>query len=370
MKNFMANFVSNWVSNFTAGLGSFFLYAPLSMGLALGDVAQAASISAPCIDSADPTVIATQRKPGSAHAGERTCSEMTSRYLSKFDERISLQAESWYRGCDLDTSANAPSFTVDTTLPTGSNVCTGTPVAGVTCNALRNGVPATYNKRRELSKNHNGVSCGSWPRFESKVTDYTCRITPHYGEGVMIEQSYERGTFIQALNCFHQQVKNELAKNSLTITPGGPCEKPSAAFAGLGNDMLQISGQIKKDFGAEANLPDVDNCTEQVSVTQTDPGRLRQSACQLASVRQTREAMFYEMAACEVFARAKVSYEKFKAKSPSGGGVAKAVRAELDGLSGNYKLCNEATIRNGYTSTFFKLLKQKSDKIWNAEACK
>lgn len=335
----------------------------------------AQSIAMPCIASTDPQVIQAQKKAGSDHAGERTCADVLSQYMPEFEKRIQVQADNWYRGCDLNTAPDpsesnpalpqVPKFTLS-----DGSTCRGTHVAGPVCNLLSNGVPATYNHGVEDTQNHNGGSCGDWPNFRVKPNSHSCVIIPDYtGLTKLIEDSYNRGAFVQSLNCYHHQVSNELTQHSIQIADNSPCHKMGQTFSQISGDTRALAAKMKQDFGNEANLSDVDYCKGTEKVSATDPGRFRQSACQLSAARAAREAMFFQLASCEVFARAKTSFEKFLAGTPHENGISQAVLKSYQGTPGTLRQCSAAVVTDHYSNAYKQIFTQKAKKLWNAKSC-
>lgn len=365
-------------------LGKVFVALALSQSLAFSAAFSAGAVDreldAPCIPGTNDEEIKRLKAQG-AHAGERACKVVLREADQKLEKRVRDQAEQYYDGCDLDPT-QAPN----------AQGCRGRTVPRETCNVLSNGVPGTFGGN-ELATNHKGRSCGDWPYFNSRLSGRTCSITPDYTRtSHFIEDSYNRGGWIQAMNCYHNQVKAEVARGKLRLTTvrnaegaevNGPCAAMAQQFdwakreADASVSSAAVAKANEQSLTGEANIADVEMCTgaerSKVEDENPDVGRLRQSACQLVAARQNLEAMWMQLAACEVFSRAQRSYERFMGgPSPTGDDVTAAARRAIHGIrSKNRSMCSHnRVLEQWYKPNYFSRFHAKADAIWNAEACR
>lgn len=359
--------------------------------IALSRDASAASVpkfaEAPCIPTDNEATLKKAQASGS-RAGERSCKDVLKEAKEKVEHRVRQQAEFYYNGCDLDPTKDAD-----------SNGCRGTQVPKETCNVLDTaGVPKTFNLMLEMKKNHasslqsevprESESCGDWPWFNAKLSGRTCRIKPDYTKTRnYIEDAYNRGAWIQALNCYHQQVQAEVGKGVLkltTVSDGnggevpGPCAILASDYATLKSTSDKMAKEIQQKFSGQDNIGDIDHCAgddgktdaSQFSETDPDAGKHRQSACQLRTSRRSLEAMFMQLASCEVWTRAGRSYERFLGKTPGYDEVKAAARKSIHGIKSKKRsMCSHNKVLDRYRNTFMTRFKAKSEAIWNSNSC-
>lgn len=312
----------------------------------------------------------------------RPCHAVIEEAKAKVELRVRQQAEHYYSGCDLDPTA-----------PPTVGGCRGTRIPTPTCNVLdTEGVPKTFNLIMERDQNHEGAlpglarasgSCGNWPRFQTQVRGRSCQVTPIYAGQNVIEDAYNRGAWIQALNCFHHQVRSEIERGTLKISrltlpdgtqAEGACASMAREYAGTVTRNGEVTQSISQKLGAQPNLGDIDHCTgsERARATgeSADVGPLRQSACFLSSARQSTEAMFMHLAACEIWNRARRSYEVFLGTALGRDDVRMNARNQVQGRRGSRSECNEEHILNtAYKPAFFSGFRRKAEGLWNAESC-
>lgn len=312
------------------------------------------------------------------HPELRPCAAVLDESKPKLELRVRQQAEHYYSGCDLDPTA-----------PPSTGGCRGTRIPTPTCNVLdTEGVPKTFNVIVERDRNHEGTlpglprasgSCGNWPRFHTRVSGRSCQVQPVYAGENVIEDAYNRGAWIQALNCFHNQVSSEIEHGKLKISrltlpdgtqAEGTCAPMARDYAGTVSRNGQAYQSISQKLGAQPNLRDIAYCTGNETASAVDVGPLRQSACHLAVVRQSTEAMFMHLAACEVWNRARRSYERFIGTPTARDEVRAAARNQIEGRRGSRSQCNEENIlNNAYKPVYFNGFHAKAHAIWNAESC-
>lgn len=320
-------------------------------------------------------------KEGSSEAnksGLRQCSVFVPDAKSLLKKRVLQQAENYYNGCQYDSSKPVPAE---------AGACQGNRIPKETCNVLDTaGVPKTFNSIVEETTNHasllteiqrSSASCGAWPTFQTSVSGHTCNITPVYSGSNQIEDAYNRGAFIQSLNCFHQQVEREIEQgkirlSKLTAADGTSvplvCAEMAKKFIEL-SDSVRNSMQTTQQAGV-ANLSDADNCTD-LSTNNGGVDHARQSACYLQTLRYSVEAMFLQLAACEVFVRSMASYDRFLGIGATRDEVKEQARNQINGVTGGQGLCNHTTIlTNYYKPNYFTLFKARANAIWNESACK
>ncbi|MCM2279627.1 MAG: hypothetical protein NDJ89_16250 [Oligoflexia bacterium] len=354
-----------------------------------------AELIAPCI-WADSAQEYAKLKAKGPHAGERLCKHVIPELKKLIEDMVRERAELYYNGCELDAVRG-----------TDRPQCLGrlgNDVPKETCNSLDTpGVPKTFNRIVEKNRNHNfdfhelkgvgfadhrrpGAECGRWPLFRTRISGKSCKITPEYAKGGgFIEDSYNRGAFIQALNCFHQQVQFELDKGKVLLTmekvpddTGAVREQegPCAVMARLYQEQKAGTERANNlNLGTAENLEEIEQCTgdEKIDSTQlnSDRGRLRQSACQLKAARDALEKAFAAVAACEIGLRAGNSYVgKFIGTGITHDEIARAAFESGRGRKGKSRQCNHKWVLNKfYIPTYTKRFKTKAEAIWNATTC-
>lgn len=318
-----------------------------------------------------------------ARLGERACLEYLPEAKKKVEQRVRDQAEAYYNGCDLD-----PGVPEDKAV----RGCRGRPVPRATCNLLDTpGVPKTFNHGVENPTNHLSQSCGQWPYFSAVLSGRTCSITPNYTlTDQYIEDSFNRGAWIQALNCYHQQVQAEVEKGKIRLTKvmsssgveqDGPCAAMANDYGDLKGGSDQIAKTLESKFSGQKNIGDISFCdgdgaakadeASKYSDANPDAGKNRQSACQLRSARRSVEAMFMQLAACEVWTRAARSYETFLGRTPASDSVKEHARRSINGISSSDRgMCSHQRVLDQfYIPNYMSAFNSKANAIWNADAC-
>lgn len=229
--------------------------------------------------------------------------------IPMLDQQVKLLVDapthSLYQGQNPDPNSPNPSNPVMWNF--------GTPV----CNPVAN--PFNSNQP-ELTSNHHQQSCGQPAHFV-----VTARKSGIHADMILsspygtTEGAYIRGSWIQALTCHWQEVRNEIQRNqALNITQS--CSAIATSLQAMQTSSLQTAQQIVSQLGSQANISDIWNCTIQgyspVNTSSPDVGPLRQSAQHLCATRASLEKMFAELAMCEVTTRAGRAYRSL-AQSPS-----------------------------------------------------
>ncbi|MEK6705173.1 MAG: hypothetical protein AABZ06_05245 [Bdellovibrionota bacterium] len=374
-----------------------------AMKLAMAEPPKTHVLKAPCID----------RK---GHL--RTCGKVIqSKDLNdlgikkKVEDRIRLQIEGYYRGCDIDMDPDTddPEYAkingllehfkkqlgsnntfeekykeVFESIDSSTNKCPGRPFPLETCNMFS--WPGTFNdKMREGVKseqNHIGHYCGDYTHFDTKLRRTTCHVTPDHTSGKHErEDAFIRGAWVQALTCYHQKVQNELSSERLKIKPIKDAESPCAALAKKYDEQKRMSDTIANDLNiwlkGQKNIKDIWNCTgkETTNPNELNPdvGKHRQSACQLVTAQRNMEAMFTHLAVCEIFSRAQLSFEKFLVGPGGKGGLYDYVKKHLNTnkcRSKNKRNCShERILERCYKGPYLRFFWDRGRRFWNDKTC-
>ncbi|MCM2323442.1 MAG: hypothetical protein NDJ90_09295 [Oligoflexia bacterium] len=357
--------------------------------------AYALELEAPCISAPTKEEIARQKQKG-PHAGQRLCKDVMPELKKLTEDLVRERAELLYNGCDLDAERGA--------LISQCLGRKGNEQPRETCNPLETpGVPKTFNRQVERENNHSfdfkeleylgfpekrraGAKCGDWPFFKTRIRGRSCRISATYPEnGNYLEGAYNRGAFIQALNCFHQQVQYELDKGKVLLTTirvpdgnGGFIEQDSvcSTMAKVYEEQKASTEPGKNlNLGSAENLEEIEDCTgfEKINSKElnSDRGRLRQSACQLRAARDALEKAFASVVACEIGIRASNSYVgQFIGSSVTKDEISSAAQKAGHGRKGKSKQCNHNWVLNKfYKPAYWKKFQSKAEQIWNAQTC-
>lgn len=227
--------------------------------------------------------------------------------LPLLDEQVKKLVDaperSLYRGENPDPDNTDPSITH----------AFGTPV----CNPVPN--PYFNSSKAELETNHLGESCGE--PFHFKVNASSSGVVAKMytsGKYGTREGAYLRGSWVQALTCYWQQVKTEISSSrKLKINPA--CSAIGDAMAELSAGSADIASTMNKQLGSSKSLSEIWKCEatelEKGSPGDPDVGKLRQKAQQLCAARASFETLFTQLAMCEVTTRAGKAYRRL-ASSP------------------------------------------------------
>lgn len=267
----------------------------------------------------------------SGNTGLRVCSVVIPDATQDMESRVRAQIDSYYQGCDLDTTpgAKAVSFSAGPTKlcngsdPTPAGSCVGVPQSMGVCNVASG---KFSGNAAELECNHVGTSCGVWTYLHVKFVQSGDALNPKIdtyitpdalGAKGTREDAYTRGAWVQAVTCFEEQVKQEVTNGHLKLTKIGNEDGETMAMA---RDFIELDSKshlqaltFEEHIKNQPNAPDIQNCTsdQNLPTAANDPKNLRQSACLLKSARAGTESMFKYLAVSEVFVRARLSYENF-----------------------------------------------------------
>ena len=249
--------------------------------------------------------------------------------ITQVTTALKQQVACYYQGVELDVLAASN--------PANANACTGGP-SGKYCSIIPSSL---YEPVSENTNDHLGNSCGNMMQIKIDVVrhysgppstrcqqGHGCTVA-HYtvnqpnGE---YERSHIRGTYIQALDFYSNQVLGNLkCSQTLTVAPIGnapnPCAALAADVANLSNMSKQVVDGIKQQLGTQANVADVVNCEKLATsgaqsnlITSVDPttvldtGPARQSAQQLCAMRSNLESAYTQLVTCNILAQAQFSF--------------------------------------------------------------
>jgi hypothetical protein len=140
-------------------------------------------------------------------------------------------------------------------------------------------------------------------------------ITLHAdGQNGSLERAYLKGTFVQALSFYTDQVMSQLKCNHTISVSGTGCQKFANQLAALGTTTQQNMAALQGMLQTQQNLGDIDACNTQTfnpvpTAGGLDPGALRQSAQHLCSARTSMEAAFSQLVMCDIISQAQTSYD-------------------------------------------------------------
>jgi len=122
------------------------------------------------------------------------------------------------------------------------------------------------------------------------------------------------GAYIQATQCEFQRVSSEIRSGKLNLDA---CKAMGRDFAGSLSTLMSRT----KALGDQKLRQLVDKCDPDQQRKKSEPSGeaasnhdssdMDQENCRMASERAGHEAIFQELAACEVLARAKKAYDRF-----------------------------------------------------------
>ncbi len=233
---------------------------------------------------------------GDASTGLSDCQEVKQRSKTLLTERAQEIVNGWYQG--------------DNFYPR-------------TCSIL----PTIFNTGPELEQDHDGRSCGQWSRLETSYSKCGKRCRNSYthvnstGDLGARERAYVAGGYVAAVDCWLTRVKRQIDEGTLKITA---CQ---AMGRGLNESFQELSAGVKdiaknvKDANARAIINKCDHDTQVKSEGEREAARgeeagilgeeLVMRSCRLIAQRQGTEAMFQQLAVCEVFAQAKKAFDEF-----------------------------------------------------------
>jgi hypothetical protein len=128
-----------------------------------------------------------------------------------------------------------------------------------------------------------------------------------------LERTYLRGTYVQALSYYTDQVLNQLKCQHTITVPSTSCQSFASKVNVLTGTTQQNMSSLQSMLQSQQNLGDIDACnTQSFNPVPTsgglDPGVLRQSAQHLCSARANLESAFSELVMCDIIAQAQASY--------------------------------------------------------------
>ena len=286
------------MTNFFAGRTGLACWLLLALFSASARANPTQVIPAPC----SKTIPSGQVDP---KTGLRSCADVVASsqgVISLIQQNLNTQVQAYYAqppgsltGHDLDI-LNPPG------LPFGPPVCN--PVIG------------PFTPSAETTSDRNGNTCGKPSSISEHVdvcydgsTSVTTTISKNPANGTL-EDSYLRGGLVQALTCFYGQVINEIQnQGTLTIQDIGgaasPCATLATAVTGMASQSQAVVATLVAQLGASADLADVINCSTD-PLSSSLPGR--QAGQYLCTARSSLEAMFSQLAECEIFARTQSSF--------------------------------------------------------------
>lgn len=307
-------------------------------------IGKGTTLEAPCVS-------ATPMYSG-AHAGERACKDVIAEVKSNLKIETKKRVDARYEKCYYSFSKP----------PTGA--CRGTPAVGPVCNAPDSGIPQVF----ELPKGACSDSSPGWPRFKATKggsrSAPKCNIEPYYTEQP-IEDAYNAGAWVRAFDCYFPQVEKELDKNTIRLT-NDVCVVAAKKYAELAQRLTQDANirELANECCPSKNLAKarVSSSCNEAKVA---------SACYLQSVRSSVEAIFNQIAICEVNMRAQTSWEKFLGSSIGENELASLARREINGVEGKGAQCNndDPYIVSRYKAAVKAQIEKSVKKSWNVGVC-
>jgi hypothetical protein len=271
-------------------------------------------------------------------------------------QRIKAQIDSYYKHVDPTPGVAGGGYYF------GPTVC--------------NLVPGPFTVSSEKENNHASPSesCGNPVKIETKSdVDYHTNWlgiptgspdvvvavnvirSSAQGQGTL-EDGYRRGAIIAATACYYQQVASEIRNQKrLTIPDSSACHALAEDLEQKSKGVQTLKGQL----AGQRNVLDIYKCDNSWdahadSAAHPDVGPLRQSAQQLCAEREAIEAMFAQLAACEVFSRAQSGYQK-QIGSSAGQAAIENVRMQISNQCSDQ--CQNS-LHVAHLSTW--------DKLWKA----
>lgn len=273
---------------------------------------------------------------GSEETGLNDCTEVKDRSIDLVTKRSKEVVEDWYRGKDFY-----------------SRTCSLT--------------PTIFNPQSEISSNHQGQSCGEWSRINTtyKVVkdDFSVRVDSYSsvdssGSRGDRERAYTAGAYVQAVDCMLKQVIRDIRSGSLDVKA---CEslgrKTGQKVTEFVSSLKNFSSHIE---GSNARAI-LNKCQSSVQggkdSEQVQAESLDQLNCRLLSQRGATEALFQQLAVCELMLRSQTAFERFKldALNPSD------IRKRVDGWAKACQSCGpDADCQNTcYQSKYTEFFKGK-----------
>lgn len=238
-----------------------------------------------------------------------------------------------------------------------------------TCSLL----PTIFSSGPELEQDHKGRSCGQWSQVITSLRKCGKRCRNSYtqvnstGERGDRERAYVAGGYVAAVDCWLKRVKRQIDEGTLKITA---CQ---AMGRGLNSSAKELAVGVEeitknvKDANARAIINKCDHATQVASEDGRESARAEEAgilgeelvmrSCRLIAQRQGTEAMFQQLAVCEVFAQAKREFDEFDHEMLN----PKAVYARVDAWAKACKGCgmNDACQNNCYQDKYLDFIRKE-----------
>jgi hypothetical protein len=231
---------------------------------------------------------------GSKETGLSDCAEVKKRSIELVGARAKEFVESWYDGEVFD-----------------EGICC------ITKNRFNSFEP-------EIEKSHHGESCGEWSRLKHRIRRKKKRVdvlitVDARNQAGSRERAYMAGVKVQMMDSLLAEISKEIESGAISV---GVCREALKDFNGVTKDMegglKSFSEQVKTANTREVlNKCDPETQSKLTAQNENDDSlglkseRLGMQACRLLAVRAASEAMFQQIAMCELNARVDDAYDRF-----------------------------------------------------------
>ncbi|NDD93159.1 hypothetical protein EBZ37_13905, partial [bacterium] len=268
---------------------------------------------------------------GESSTGLSDCKEVKDRSKKLVFARVKEIVECWYSG--------------------GKNCDSGAAFSRI-CNLLGGSLTPS-----EVDSNHVGQSCGEWSEVQTEYEEIKNSLGMTVGlnsESQVIssggkgdrERAYVAGAYVSATECSMRRVFRMIDNGTLSLNA---CKALGTDVAALQKSFVGSVSHIGNGEGQVANRRELlDKCDfraqkvvsekytqQQLQESDAQAERLDQKNCRLVTQRSGIEAMFQQLAVCEIMAQVDAAYNRFVMGSMSPG----VMQGRIEGWVQDCKKC-------------------------------